>query len=445
MKESKLLGRAALPRLEPPTVTDPPQYSSLVTRSTQVRAGAVLVTALMTLAYAVNFMNQGIILVVAEQIKVDYALTNSQLGFVLGLSYMLFSALGALPLGRVADMHSRSLIVGASLTLMGIATALTSLAHSYWQMITFRALAGTGDAGVLPGAVSMIKDHVSVNRRPLALSVFNAGAAIGALFVYLVMGYVAQLYGWRTAYLWVGILGAVVGIGVHLALPDRHVGAASRAADANSIKAMLRLLAIGPYCHVVLAFIALGMTSAATWNWISPVMQRTYGFSVAQAGTLLGLGSGISTVLGSLFFGVVASHLRQRSAAGPVAAALCMQIGSAVCFTVGLSSDSVWLMMSCIAAGYFFAGAGMVTVFSTIQEVVPSDSCGMAVGFAVLLFSLLGQGLGPLVTGVATDALTAQYGNDALRVVMQLAMVVGTAWICIHLMFVARALHAAKR
>ena len=148
MNESTLQSRAPVAREIRVPATDGTLASS---RSSNVRAGAVLVTALMTLAYAVNFMNQGIILVVAEQIKVDYALTNSQLGFVLGLSYMLFSALGALPLGRVADVHSRSLVVGMSLALMGLATAFTSLVHSYWQLITFRALAGVGDAGVGPG------------------------------------------------------------------------------------------------------------------------------------------------------------------------------------------------------------------------------------------------------------------------------------------------------
>jgi MFS family permease len=101
-------------------------------------------------------------------------------------------------------------------------------------------------------------------------------------------------------------------------------------------------------------------------------------------------------------------------------------------------------MMALIAAGYFFAGAGMIVVFATIQEVVPADSRGLAVGFAVLLFSLLGQGLGPLVTGVATDSLTAEYGSEALRLVMQLAMFAGTVWICTHLVLVARSLAAAR-
>lgn len=420
------------------------EVTSVTSGYSQARASAVLVTALMTLAYAVNFMNQGIILVVAEQIKIDYALSNSQLGFVLGLSYMLFSALGALPLGRVADLRSRSLVVGMSLAVMGIATALMSVAQSYWQMITCRALAGAGDAGVLPGAVSLINDHVPVTRRPLALSIFNAGASVGALFVYLCMGYVAEHYGWRTAYLWVGVLGAVVGIGLNLVLSDRHSGVVVHPSEGNTIRAMAELLRIRPYCHIVLAFIALGMTSSATWNWISPVMQRTYGFSVAEAGMLLGVGAGAATILGSLFFGVLAARLRKRSVVGPLWVSMCMQLGVAFCFIGGLSSDDALVMMPCIAAGYFFAGAGMVNVFTTIQESVPSDRCGLAVGLAVLLFSLLGQGLGPMITGMATDSLTAEFGNDALRIVMQLAMAAGTIWVCTHLMLVVRSLRAVK-
>lgn len=406
-------------------------------------AGAVFVTALMTLAYAVNFMNQGIVLVVAEQIKIDFALSNSQLGIVIGLSYMLFSALGALPLGRIADLKSRSLVVGLSLALMGIATAFTSVVQSYWQLITLRAVAGTGDAGVLPGAVSMIRDHVPVARRPLALSVFNAGASVGALLVYLSMGAVAQAYGWRTAYFCVGILGLIAGALIAAVLPDRLRDAASQPLELSSLHGIRRLLQIPAYVQIVLAFIALGMTSSATWSWVSPVMQRTYGLSVAEASLMLGVGAGVATVLGSLFFGMLASRLRRRNAAAPVRAALAMQVAGAVCFIAGLSSDTGPLAMTLIAVSFFFAGAGMVVVFATIQEVVPTQT-GLAVGLAVLLFSLCGQGLGPLVTGAATDHLTSAYGNDALRMAMQIAMILGTLWISFHLARVAGALSSVR-
>ena len=87
----------------------------------------------------------------------------------------------------------------------------------------------------------------------------------------------------------------------------------------------------------------------------------------------------------------------------------------------------------------------MVIVFSTIQEVVPADSRGLAVGAAVLLFSLLGQGLGPLITGVATDYFAPYYEGNALRVVMQMAATVGTAWVCVHLLIVSRSVVGAAK
>jgi MFS family permease len=403
-----------------------------------------LVTALMALAYVVNLMNQAIVLVVAEQLKADFTLTDAQLGTVIGLSYMLFSALGALPLGRVADLYPRSVVVGLSLALMGVATTATSIVQSYWSMIIMRAAAGTGDAGVLPGAVSMISDHVSPAKRPLALSVFNAGGSIGAVMVYVLMGFVAQNYGWRTAYFWVGLLGIVTGLFISLALSDRSRQSTVRTLEANSLKTLTQLLRVRSFCHIVLAFIAFGMTSSATWNWISPVLQRTYSFSVAEAGTLLGLGAGVATAMGSLFYGAAASRLRMHNASLPTWAAAGMQLLSATCLVSGLSMGSIPLMAALIIGGYFFAGSGMVVVFSTIQEIVPAHSRGLAVGFAVLLFSLLGQGLGPLITGAAADYFTARHGSDSLRQVIQLAMIAGTAWICLHLLTVARALKATR-
>jgi MFS family permease len=404
-----------------------------------------LTTGLMTLAYMVNYMNQGIVLVVAEQLKADFALTDAQLGSVIGLSYMLFSAVGAVPLGRLADLHPRGVVVGLSLALMGVATAVTAAVQGFWSLITLRAVAGAGDAGVLPGAVSMITDHVGSARRPFALSVFNAGASVGAIIVYFFVGHIAQQHGWRTAYWCVGLLGVVVGLAVGAALRDPPRAPAAQMGARDSVHAFLRLSRIKPYWHIVAALIALGMTSSATWNWVSPVLQRTYGFSMAEAGALLGLGAGIATALGSVFFGSWASRLRVRSASAPARVAAAMQLLSAVCLVCGLSTDSVPWMSTFIIAGFFFAGSGMVIVFSTLQEVVPADSRGLAVGAAVLLFSLLGQGLGPLITGVATDCFASYYGGNALRVVMQMAAIAGTAWVCVHLLIVANALVGAAK
>ena len=79
------------------------------------RRSASLVLALLLLAYIFNFLDRQILGILAQPIKADLHLSDTQFGAIGGLAFaLLYSALGV-PLAYLADKTSRSAVVAASL------------------------------------------------------------------------------------------------------------------------------------------------------------------------------------------------------------------------------------------------------------------------------------------------------------------------------------------
>ena len=69
---------------------------------------------LLTIAYAVSFVDRQIINLMVEPIKADLQLSDTQISLLLGLAFGLFYTIMGVPLGRAADKYNRrNLIVNA--------------------------------------------------------------------------------------------------------------------------------------------------------------------------------------------------------------------------------------------------------------------------------------------------------------------------------------------
>src|SRR3954471_3813690 len=96
------------------------------------RPGAIL--ALLLLAYIFNFLDRQILGILAQPIKADLHLTDTQFGAVGGLAFaLLYSALGT-PLAPPAAPTRRSAVIAAALAVWSGFTALCGLAGGYGQL-----------------------------------------------------------------------------------------------------------------------------------------------------------------------------------------------------------------------------------------------------------------------------------------------------------------------
>lgn len=164
---------------------------------------------LLALINVINYLDRNVIFVLFEPIKRDLSLSDTQLGW-LGSAYVMVYALAAIPLGILSDLKSRRAVIATGVTVWSAFTALGGLARNFTQLFFCRSMVGVGEASYTPAGQALIADYFPERGRALALGIFWGGLALGGVLGIWVGGELEGLYGWRAAFLAVGIPGFVL-------------------------------------------------------------------------------------------------------------------------------------------------------------------------------------------------------------------------------------------
>jgi MFS family permease len=173
------------------------------------RAYAGYAVVLLALINVINYLDRNVIFVLFEPIKRDLRLSDTQLGW-LGSAYVMVYALAAIPLGILSDLKSRRAVIAAGVTVWSAFTGLGGLARNFTQLFLCRSMVGVGEASYTPAGQALIADYFPERGRALALGVFWGGLALGGVLGIWVGGELEGLYGWRAAFLAVGIPGFIL-------------------------------------------------------------------------------------------------------------------------------------------------------------------------------------------------------------------------------------------
>src|SRR5271163_10165 len=135
------------------------------------------------LATMLNFFDGSVFTMMAQRIKVDFRLTDEQLGFLIGPANIIFYVLIGIPMARLVDTYSRKIVLACGVAAIGGITALGGLAQSFGQIFSSRMLVGAGGSAHAPGAYSMLADLFPPARLPRAIGFlqlgFIGGSALG--------------------------------------------------------------------------------------------------------------------------------------------------------------------------------------------------------------------------------------------------------------------------
>ena len=105
---------------------------------------------LLVMVYTSNYVDRVIIGVVGQALKTDLHLTDSQLGLLNGMAFILFYAMMGIPLGRLADRWNRKRLLSACLALWSAMTALSGFAGSFAQLMAARVGVGISACSAPP-------------------------------------------------------------------------------------------------------------------------------------------------------------------------------------------------------------------------------------------------------------------------------------------------------
>ena len=93
---------------------------------------------LLTIAYAISFVDRQIINLMVEPIKADLQLSDTQISLLLGFAFGLFYTIMGIPLGRAADKYNRRNLIVGGMTLWCLMTAASGLARNFTQLFIAR-------------------------------------------------------------------------------------------------------------------------------------------------------------------------------------------------------------------------------------------------------------------------------------------------------------------
>jgi MFS family permease len=153
-----------------------------------------------------NYLDRNVIFALFEPIKRDLGLTDTQLGW-LGSAYILVFSVAALPFGVISDLRSRRAVIAGGVAVWSVFTFLGGLVRSYWQLFTCRAAVGIGEAAFGPAAASLVADYFPGKGRAGAMGVLASGIALGGVLGIGLGGILEEHYGWRIAFMVVGMPG----------------------------------------------------------------------------------------------------------------------------------------------------------------------------------------------------------------------------------------------
>ncbi len=379
--------------------------------------------------YIFNFLDRQIVNILAEPIRKDLGLSDTQIGLMTGLAFALFYTFLGLPIARYADRPTtnRGWLIAGALAVWSGMTALCGLAQNFAQLLLARIGVGVGEAGCTPAAHSLIADRVPANKRASAMAFYALGIPAGSLLGMVIGGYLADQIGWRTAFLLVGMPGVLMALVVLALVRDpprtpRTLGEGEALGLLATLKALagsktfVLVLAAGSAC----SFLSYGKTT-----WTTIFFQRSHAMTPSEVGFWFGLWGGIAGMVGTWLGGWLADRFGATDRRHVVTApAIGMALAVPVAFAAYQATDwrvSLALIMVPNVLNSLYYGP----VFSSVQGLVAPHQ--RAVASAMLLFcqNLLGLGLGPLFFGMISDLLKPEFGEESVRYVLYGAAFLG--------------------
>jgi len=390
---------------------------------------------MLTLVYIFNFIDRQILVILQESIKADLNLSDTQLGLLSGLSFAIFYVLMGVPIARLADKRNRKNIIAVSLVFWSGFTALCGLVNNFIQLLFARIGVGIGEAGCSPSAHSMISDYYPEKKRATALSVYSSGIYIGILFGFSLGGWLDQTYGWRIAFIAIGLPGIIFAIIFYLLVkePKRSpmnsdlIASDLRLSQSTMLSQVIYLFSKPSFVFLCAAVGLHTFSSYALGNWLPAFLSRIHGLSTAQIGLYAGLIIGIAGALGTLVGGYLADRLSVDDKSWymkvPGYAALIALPFLLIYYlypTVSIALAALFIAYACLSS--FLAPSIAIT-----HSLVPDNMRAFSSSILFLVLNLVGLGFGPLVVGMISDYLAPSYGAESIRWALVATLVVNIA------------------
>jgi predicted MFS family arabinose efflux permease len=397
---------------------------------------------LLTLIFTANYVDRQIVAILLPSIKADMGLSDTQLGMLTGLAFGVFYATLGIPIAYLADRMSRKKIIIAALTLFSLMTYACGLAQNYVQLLLARIGVGVGEAGTSPPSHAMIADMYAPSDRATPLAVFALGINFGLFVAFIAGGWIADNYGWRTAIQVIALPGFALAVIAWFTLKDPPRGMSDDSGETQAPPLMvtvcymlqtpsMRQLLIGSTLLIIVGYGAVA--------WLPSYFIRVHGMTATQVGTILALMIGIGGGVGTMMAGILSDRMGKKDVRWNMWLVGIVGIVAAPFSVMGYLSATgqtalLWLVIPTIVGAFYFG-----PTLAMLHTLVKPEMRSLASAIMLFINNIFGLGIGPLMVGMMSDALTPRYGVQGLGIALALMVIIGL-WGSVHYLIGGRSL-----
>lgn len=390
---------------------------------------ATLYVVFLAVLIGFSLMDRQILSIIAEPVKHEFGLSDTQLGLLTGTVFALVFAVASIPIAWSADRISRTGILTVCATIWALCTIGMGASTSFMHLALTRMGLAVGEAGCNPCAQSLIADYVPVDRRNRAMAIYVMGGPAGVITAGIAGGLLTDAFGWRIALYVLGVASLLVALIGALMLPEPKRKSASVETDTGGYWA----LTAKPAFRYIIAASALGAIAiygGLVWGTIFVV--RFYGWTPGESGAVFGTLGAVVALGGTWLGGPVADYMSRRDKRWQMWLPAIVIFLSIPFSIASVFSTTIMVLIIGSSGEAFFRTMSFAPLAAALQRLAPDNARARAAATAGVTGTLVGLGLGPTIVGAISDGLAPYIGTESLRygllslVIPQLA----AGWCC---------------
>jgi MFS family permease len=419
-------------------VTDPTTRKAEEGRSGSAAAWYTL--AVLVVFALFSYLDRQIISLLVVPMQQDLGLSDVEVGMLQGLAFSAIYALAGIPAGWAVDRYSRRTILWAGLTIWSLGTALCGLGRNFAALFATRFMVGAGEAVLNPAAYSILAAKFPRHRLGTVFAIYTFGSVVGGAAALAIGGYIIDaiganstialpvlgaVRGWQLVFIVVGAPGLLFALLSFTfeepAQAPRKAGVERDAGGPGVLAYMARHS--GFFAAHIGGFSLVALMIYALVAWMPTYFIRQYHWTIAEAGSAIGIMSVVSGAIGVSLGGVIADHLYKR---GIRNAHFQVMIGAVLLATLSTPfaffASNPWVALALMFVPktvYTYAGVAG----SALQLATPTHLRGRMSAIYLCVTGLVGVGLGPVLAGYLSEHVLAGRQHIGIALAAMFAIV----------------------
>ncbi len=390
------------------------------------------VLAVLTAGCALNFLDRQLLVILQEPIRRELGLSDTQLGLLSGFGFAGVYVVSGVLLALWSESRARRSVIAVAMGFWSLMTAACGLAQGYGQLLLARMGVAVGESVGGPASHSMIADIFPPRERAFAIAVYTTGINLGILAGYLLGGWINEYFGWRAAFLAIGLPGVLAALVLRATVQEPQRGrhdpptlAGAPPPRLGSAIAALREARSFRWVALGASWQAFGLYGIG--SWLPSYMMRNFGMGTGEVGTWLAATAGGVGALGTLAGGWLGDRLGRRDPRWYVWLPLAGGLLAAPFMLALLMAEDARTALLLNIAPVFVLFMYTAPVVAISHAMVGPQMRATTSAILFFVINLLGMGAGPLFAGFISDHFAGSFGDGSLRLAMLATLLLATA------------------